>query len=54
MSHEGAGSQSALAARKSHRKDAVTTVAASGLATIPLQKSQSFARLWPQKTIASR
>ena len=31
-----------LAAQKSHRKIAVTTVAASGLAAIPLQKSQGF------------
>ena len=31
-----------LAAQKSHRKIAVTTVAASGLASIPLQKSQGF------------
>ena len=31
-----------LAAQKSHRKIAVTTVAASGLATIPLEKSQGF------------
>ena len=29
-------------AQNSHRKIAVTTVAASGLATIPLQKSQSL------------
>ena len=43
-----------LAAQKSHRKIAVTTVAASGLATIPLQKSQGFSLRWPQKKIASR
>ena len=33
---------SILAAQSSHRKIAATTVAASGLATIPLQKSQVF------------
>ena len=38
-----------LAAQKSHRKIAVTTVAASGLATIPLQKSQGFSLWRPQK-----
>ena len=38
-----------LAAQKSHRKIAVTTVAASGLATIPLQKSQGFSLRRPQK-----
>ena len=32
----------ALGHKKSHRKIAVTTVAASGLATIPLQKSHGF------------
>ena len=38
-----------LAAQKSHRKIAVTTtVATSGLASIPLQKSQSFPLRWPQ------
>ena len=40
-------------AQKSHRKITATTVAASGLATIPLQKSQSFSFRWPQR-IASR
>ena len=38
-----------LAAKKSHRKIAVTTVAASGLATIPLQKSRGFPLRRPQK-----
>ena len=38
-----------LAAQKSHRKIAVTTVAASGLATISLQKSQGFSPCRPQK-----
>ena len=38
-----------LAAQKSHRKIAVTTVAASGLATIPLQKSQGFSLRRPHK-----
>ena len=38
-----------LAAQESHRKIAVTTVAASGLATIPLQKSQGFSLRRPQK-----
>ena len=38
-----------LAAQKSHRKIAVTTVAASGLATIPLQKSQGFSLHRQQK-----
>ena len=43
-----------LAAQKSHRKIAVTTVAASGLATIPLQKSQSFSLRRPQtKSLAA-
>ena len=39
----------ALAAQKSYRKIAVTTVAESGLATIPLQKPQSFSLRWPPK-----
>ena len=34
---------------KSHRKIAMNTVAASGLATIPLQKSQGFPLRQPQK-----
>ena len=38
-----------LAAQKSHRKIAVTMVAASGLATIPLQKSQGFSLRWQQQ-----
>ena len=38
-----------LAAQKSHRKIAVTTVAATGLATVPLQKSQGFSLCRPQK-----
>ena len=38
-----------LAAQKSHRKIAVTTVAARGLATIPLQKSQVSSLRRPQK-----
>ena len=37
-----------LAAQKSHRKIAMTTVAARGLATIPLQKSQGFSLRRPQ------
>ena len=37
------------AQKKSHRKIAVTTVAASGLTTILLQKSQVFALHQPQK-----
>ena len=43
------GSPDPLAAQKSHRKIAMTTVAASGLATIPLQKSQGFLFQRPQK-----
>ena len=39
----------ALAAQKSHRKIAVTTVAADRLATISLQKSQGFPPRRPQK-----
>ena len=46
-------SVSILAAQKSHRKIAVTTVAADRLATISLQKSQGFPPRRPQK-IASR
>ena len=42
------GSEVSLAAQKLHRKIAVTTVAASGLATIPLQKSQGFSLRRPQ------
>ena len=38
-----------LAAQKSHRKIAATTVAASRLAAIPLQKSQGFSLRQPQK-----
>ena len=38
-----------LAAQSSHRKIAVTTLASSGLAVIPLQKSQGFLLRWPQK-----
>ena len=38
-----------LAAQKSHRKIAVTTVAADRLATISLQKSQGFPPRRPQK-----
>ena len=38
-----------LAAQKSHRKIAVTTVATSGLRTIPLPKSQCFSHRRPQK-----
>ena len=37
-----------LSGTKSHRKIAVTTVAASGVATIPLQIS-GFSLRWPQK-----
>ena len=37
------------AAQKSHRKNAVNTVAASGLASIPLQKSQGFLLRRPLK-----
>ena len=43
-----------LAAQQSHCKIAVTTVAASVLAPIPLQKSQCFSLRRPQKKIASR
>ena len=35
-----------LAAQNTHRTIAVSTVATSGLATIPLQKSQGFSLLW--------
>ena len=43
----------ALAAQKSHRKIAMNTVAAGGLANIPLQKSQGFSLPPAAKTIAS-
>ena len=42
-----------LAAQKSHRKIAVTTVAASGLATIPLQTSLKVFRFAGRKKNAS-
>ena len=38
-----------LAAQRSHREIAITTEAASGLATIPLQKSQGFSLLSPER-----
>ena len=40
---------SILEAQKSHRRIAVTTVATTGLATIPLQKSQGYLLRRPQK-----
>ena len=46
---KGHQSDESLAAQKSHRKIAVTRVAASGLATIPLQKSQGFSLGRPPK-----
>ena len=49
----GLRSLDSLAAQKLHRKIAVTHGGASGLATIPLQKSQGFSLRWPQE-IASR
>ena len=42
-----------LAAQSSHRKIALTTVATSRLAAIPLQKSQSLSLRWSQNTIAA-
>ena len=47
--HRALTQDQGLAAQESHRKIAMTTVAASGLATIPLQKSQGFSLRRSQK-----